>query len=91
MSIFVENIYSLIMCGYRKSFSTQHLKNRWQKIKVNASFSSWFELLLGVPQGLILEALLFNNYLNDLFYLAECTNACSCVNDTNFMLVAQIL
>ena len=68
-----------------------YLTNRWQKIKVNASFSSWFELLLGVPQGLILEALLFNNYLNDLFYLAECTNACSYADDTTFMLVAQIL
>ena len=39
-----------------------YLTNRWQRTKVNASFSNWSELLLGVPPGSDLEPLLFNIY-----------------------------
>ena len=43
-----------------------YLTNRWQRTKVNASFSDWTELLLGVPQGSVLGLLLFNIYINDI-------------------------
>ena len=60
-----------------------YLTNCLQRKKFNTSFISWFELLLVVPQGSLLGALLFNIYLNDLFYLTEYTNVCSYVGDTN--------
>ena len=28
-----------------------YLANRWQRTKINTNFSSWSELLIGVPQG----------------------------------------
>ena len=28
-----------------------YLSNPWQRTKINKSFSSWTELLLGIPQG----------------------------------------
>ena len=40
--------------GFSKSalrLIKSYLTNRWQRTKINTSFSSWTELLLGVPQG----------------------------------------
>ena len=61
-----------------------YLTNRWQRTKINKSFSRWTELLQGVPQGSVLGLLLFNIYLNDLFFLVNYTEACNFADDTTF-------
>ena len=48
-----------------------YLSGRKQRTKVNNSFSKWSEISLGVPQGSILGPLLYNIYINNIFYVVD--------------------
>ena len=37
------------------SMIKSYLKDRWQRTKINTAYSSWVQLLLGVPQGSVLQ------------------------------------
>ena len=60
-----------------------YLTNRFQRVRINSNYSSWSEILTGVPQGSILGPLIFNIYLNDFFFFCEGSDIANFADDNS--------
>ena len=62
---------------------TSYLTNRYQRVKIGNIFSEWEKVQTGVPQGSVLGPLLFNIFLNDIFYVIESCKLYNFADDNN--------
>ena len=66
-----------------------YLSNRKQTVKINETFSCWKDIGYGVPQGSILNPLLFNIHLCDLFYFLKDLDLESYADDTTIYTITR--
>ena len=58
-----------------------YISGRKQRVKLNGSFSNWCETCTGVPLGSVLGPLIFNVYINDIFFMVTDTAMCNFPDD----------
>ena len=82
-----ENTYGFSLLALR--LILHHLSHRKQSTRVNNSYSEWFAVMFGVPQGSIFGPLLFIIFLADLFFIRRNTDIANFANSNASYLSAK--
>ena len=81
------NAYGFTMSTLR--LINDYLSNRKQRTKIENTYSTWLDIIFGVPQGSILGPLLFNVFLTDLFFTVNDIDITSYTDDNTPYMIAD--
>ena len=62
-------------------FLRDYLSNQKQRTKIGSSFSDWWDIACGIPQGLILGPLMFDMFINDMLFFVSKSDVYSFADD----------
>ena len=64
------------------SFLRSYLTETYQRTRIGNAFSDWESIAAGASRGSILGPLLFNIFMNDIFFYREKSDACNVDDST---------
>ena len=79
--LLIEELHTYRISMQALKLLYSYLTNRKQRVKINNSFSDWFQIIVRVWQGSVLGSLLFNIFINDLLLCIEDDNLCNFADD----------
>ena len=61
----IKDVHMLCPWTYQRRYLRSYLTTRQQRDQVNSNFSTWDNIIAGVPEGSVLGSLLLNIFIND--------------------------
>ena len=89
--LIVDKLAAYGLCESACKLLASYLSNRKQRVKLGDNYSDWSEIIKGVPQGSILGPLLFNVFINDIFYFVKKSSIYNYADDNTLSYSNKIL